>query len=191
MKYKISEYAELHHLSYRTIWNRVKLGALRVERTATNRLWIVDDVPATERKIGIYARVSSSENKANLERQKERLISYCNAKGYQVEKVVVEIGSGLNDKRPKLEKLLLDPTIHLIVVEHSDRLTRFGLNYIEKLLAQQNRSIEILNPPQDEKADLMEDFVSLVTSFAARLYGQRRSKRQTEKLIQELSRFES
>jgi putative resolvase len=191
MKYKISEYAELHHLSYRTIWNRVKLGELRVERTATNRLWIIDEVPATERKIGIYARVSSSENKANLERQKERLISYCNAKGYQVEKVVVEIGSGLNDKRPKLEKLLLDPTIQLIVVEHSDRLTRFGLNYIEKLLAQQNRSIEILNPPQDEKADLMEDFVSLVTSFAARLYGQRRSKRQTEKLIQELSHFES
>jgi putative resolvase len=191
MKYKISEYAELHHLSYRTIWNRVKAGELQVEKTATNRLWIVENIPASEKKIAIYARVSSSENKSNLERQKERLLSYCNAKGYQVEKVVVEIGSGLNDKRPKLEKLLLDPTIQVIVVEHSDRLTRFGLNYIEKLLAQQERCIEILNPPQDEQADLMEDFVSLVTSFAARLYGQRRSKRQTEKLIQELSRPES
>ncbi|MEO0042869.1 MAG: hypothetical protein RL329_2317 [Bacteroidota bacterium] len=190
MKYKISEYAALHHLSYRTIWNRVKLGELRVERTSTNRLFIIDEPPVEERKIGVYARVSSSENKENLERQKDRLVSYCNAKGYKVDKIVTEIGSGLNDQRPKLEKLLLDPKIQVIVVEHSDRLARFGLNYIEKLLAQQNRRIEILNPPQDEKADLMEDFVSLVTSFAARLYGQRRSKRQTEKLIQELSRPE-
>ncbi|MEN9609516.1 MAG: hypothetical protein RLZZ628_330 [Bacteroidota bacterium] len=187
MKYKISEYAALHQLSYRTIWNRVKLGELQVERTSTNRLFIVSDTAIAERKVGIYARVSSSENKENLERQKERLISYCNAKGYQVEKVIIEIGSGLNDKRPKLEKLLLDTNINVIVVEHSDRLARFGLNYIEKLLSQQNRSIEILNPPQDEKADLMEDFVSLVTSFAARLYGQRRSKRQTEKLIASLN----
>jgi putative resolvase len=188
MKYKISEYAKIHQLSYRTIWNRVKAGELQIERTATNRLFVVVDAPKNEPKIGIYARVSSSENPENLERQKERLLSYCNAKGYRVEKVVVEIGSGLNDQRPKLEKLLLDIEIQVIVVEHSDRLTRFGLNYIQKWLGQQHRRVEILNPPGDEKADLMEDFVSLVTSFAARLYGQRRSKRQTEKIIQELSR---
>ncbi len=162
MKYKISEYAKLHQLSYRTIWNRVKSGELQVERTDRNRLFIVEELPKEEAKIGIYARVSSSENKENLERQKDRLVSYCNAKGYRVEKIVVEIGSGLDDKRPKLEKLLLDPTIQVIVVEHADRLTRFGLNYIVKLLALQHRRIEILNPPQDEKADLMEDFVSLV-----------------------------
>ena len=58
--------------------------------------------------VAIYARVSSSENKENLECQKERLISYCNAKGYKVSKIVTEIGSGLNDNRPKLERLLLD-----------------------------------------------------------------------------------
>lgn len=137
--------------------------------------------------VAVYARVSSSENKSNLDTQAERLISYCNAKGYKVEKVVKEIGSGLNDNRQKLEKLLTDETIGIIVVEHKDRLARFGLNYIEKLLGMQGRKIEIVNNMQGEREDLMQDFVSIITSFCARLYGQRRGKRNTEKLIKELS----
>lgn len=66
--------------------------------------------------VGIYARVSSSENKDNLERQKERLENYCAARGYKILRTVTEIGSGLNDKRPKLENLLTDESIKLIVV---------------------------------------------------------------------------
>ena len=98
----------------------------------------------------------------------------------------MEIGSGLNDKRPKLESILLDRTINLIVCEHSDRLARFGLHYIQKLLELDGRKIEIVNPQLNEKEDLMQDFVSIITSFTARLYGHRRTKRQTEKLIKEL-----
>ena len=185
MKIKVSEYAKMKGVSQRTVWRWIKNNELQIEHTHTGRVRILLDVNK-ETKVAVYARVSSTENKDNLERQKDRVVSYCNAKGYKIEKIVAEIGSGLNDNRPKLESLLIDKDIDLIVVEHKDRLARFGTNYIEKLLAVSDRKIEVINPVQDEKEDLMQDFVSLVTSFTARLYGLRRSKRQTEKLIQSL-----
>ena len=136
--------------------------------------------------IVIYTRVSSSENKTNLESQTTRLINYCNAKGYKVDKIVSEIASGLNDKRPKLEKLLKEQNFSKIVVEHKDRLTRFGFNYLEVLLKTNDIEIEVVNPTLDTKEDLIQDFVSIITSFCARIYGQRRSKRATEILINTL-----
>lgn len=82
--------------------------------------------------------------------------------------------------------LLKDSSITKIVVEHSDRFSRFGLNYIENLLQMQGRKIEIINKQSNDRDDLMQDFVSIITSFTARLYWQRRTKRKTEKLIKEL-----
>ena len=105
--------------------------------------------------------------------------------------MITEFGSGLNDKRPKLEKLLLDETITKIVVEHKDRLTRFGFNYIEKLLSRSGIELEVVNNVEGEKEDLIRDFVSVITSFSARIYGQRRSKRKTERLIAELEKNEN
>ena len=78
--------------------------------------------------------------------------------------------------------------ITLIVVEHKDRLARFGLNYIEKLLNIEGRKIEVVNNTSNDKEDLVQDFVSIITSFTARLYGKRRSKRNTEKLIEDLNK---
>jgi putative resolvase len=101
--------------------------------------------------------------------------------------VVKEIGCGVNDARPKLLKLLVDPSVTLIVVEHQDRLTRFGFNYMEQLLKMQGRKIEVINLAENGKEDLVQDFVRIVTSFCARLYGQRRSKRKTERIIAELA----
>lgn len=187
MKYKISEYAKINKVTSRTVWNWIYEGKLQIERTKTNRIIIIED----ENKllnVAIYARVSSSENKNNLEKQKERLINYCCAKGYKISKIVTEIGSGLNDKRPKLENLLKDKSINLIVVEHKDRLTRFGFNYIEQLLNNEDRKIEVVNIEENSKEDLIQDFVSVITSFCARVYGLRRSKRKTKKLIQELEK---
>ena len=85
----------------------------------TNLLLNGTDITTDEQIISI-----TDENKSNLERQKDRLVSYANAKGYQVEKIVTEIGSGLNDNRPKLEKLLIDKTIDVIIVEHKDRCVK-------------------------------------------------------------------
>lgn len=188
MKQKISEYAKKHNVTVRTVWNWINSGKVETERTPSGGWLVVSKKKNKPQNIAIYARVSSSENKDNLERQKNRLLDYCNAKGYKVSKVVTEIGSGLNDKRPKLEKILIDDDITKIVVEHKDRLSRFGLNYIEKLLELDGRDIEYINPVMDEKEDIIQDFVSIITSFTARLYGQRRSKRRAEKLIQELEK---
>jgi DNA invertase Pin-like site-specific DNA recombinase len=75
-----------------------------------------------------------------LEGQAKRLQDYCAAKGYPIAMVVKEIGSGVNETRPELLKLLNDPAVTLIMVEHKDRLTRFGFDYIEQLLKLQDRS---------------------------------------------------
>lgn len=190
-KIKLTTFAKLNDVTPRTIWNWIYKGIVKYERTKTNRVYILiddDENKIKQPNVAIYARVSSAENKNNLDKQKDRLVSYANAKGYKISKIVSEIGSGLNDQRPKLEKLLMDKTIDIIVVEHKDRLARFGTNYIEKLLSLDNRKIEVINPQMNEKDDLMQDFVSIITSFCERLYGKRITKRQTEKLINELNK---
>ena len=172
-------------VKYRAIWNRIQKGQLQTERTESGSLRIVIDENKDVR-VAVYCRVSSSENKDNLERQKERVLNYCAAKGYQVEKVLCEVGSGLNDNRKKLEALLKDVSITKIVVEHSDRFSRFGMNYICELMKLQGREVEVINKQANDRDDLMQDFVSIITSFTARLYGQRRTKRKTEQLIKSL-----
>ena len=189
MRVKLTQYAKMTGVSVRTLWRRINDGSLPIVKSETGRVFVEinDDIKPYKLNVCVYARVSSSENKDNLERQKERLVSYCNAKGYKVSKIITEIGSGLNDERKKLESILMDKSINLIVVEHKDRLARFGLNYIQKLLELDNRKIEIINPQTNDEDDLMQDFVSIITSFTARLYGRRRSKRLTEKIIKEVS----
>ncbi len=190
MKYKISEYARLKRVQYRTVWNWVQAGKVKSERTKTGGVIVIDDGDSekSEIAVAIYCRVSSSENKANLEAQAERLINYANACGYKVAKVIKEIGSGVNDNRPKLIAMLKDPSLNLIIVEHKDRLTRFGFNYIQTLLAMQNRRIDVVNNSESPKDDLIADFTAIITSFCARIYGLRRTKRKTEQLIKELQK---
>ncbi len=108
----------------------------------------------------------------------QRLRDYAAAKGYQVTVEVTEIASGVDDNRPKLNKLLRDPKIGVIVVEHKDRLTRFGWGYIEVLFETTGRRLETIFP-SDTDDDLVDDFVAVITSMAARIYGRRNSKRRT------------
>ena len=100
--------------------------------------------------------------------------------------MVKEIASGVNDSRPKLLALLKDRQATRIVVEHKDRLTRFGFRYLETLLEIQGRTIEVVNVAENDKEDLIADLVAIVYSFTARLYGQRRAKRKTKRIVQEL-----
>lgn len=190
MKYKVSTYAKIHGVTMRTVWNWINKGELEIERTSTGRIRIVVD-ENKEKTIAVYARVSSSENKSNLIAQKDRVVSYCTAKGYKISKVVMEVGSGLNDKRPKLEDLLKDNSIDIIVVEHKDRFSRFGFNFIQTLLNINGRSIEVINQAEDDKEDIMSDLISIITSFCSKVYGLRRSKRRTGKIIEELSKKDS
>ncbi len=111
----------------------------------------------------------------------KRLKEYAAARGYQLTCMVSEVGSGLNDHRPKFLQLLTDASIDVIVVEHRDRGTRFGFTYIEQLLAMQGRRLEVVFP-KDTDDDLVNDFVSIITSMAARIYGRRSSRRKAEQI---------
>jgi putative resolvase len=189
---KLSDYAKKVGVRYETAWRWFKAGTIRGHQLPTSTIIITEDEPtaSTPTRVAIYARVSAAENKPNLNAQADRLVGYCAAKGYQVHTVVKEVGSGVNDSRPKFLKLLADPTITHIIVEHKDRATRFGFRYIETLLTQQGRTIEVVNQAENGKEDLLTDLVAIVSSFAARLYGQRRAKRKTEAIVKELTEGE-
>jgi putative resolvase len=120
-------------------------------RQTESGLIIVDYSPQApsnktqKKRVAIYSRVSSSENKDNLNRQSERLTEYAIANGYQIVRSVKEIGSGLNDHRKQLEALLQQDDYDILLVEHKDRLARFGTNYLDVLLLRLGIKLEIVN----------------------------------------------
>jgi predicted site-specific integrase-resolvase len=187
---KLSEYARQMGVRYETAWRWFRDGKIQGRRIGPRTIIITEgqETPtvAGPQRVAIYARVSSSENKSNLDSQAERLVAYCVARGYQVAKVVKEVGSGINDARPKLLALLADQGIGLIVVEHKDRLTRFGFRYLDTLLTNQGRVIEVVNQAENGAEDLLTDLTAIVYSFCAQLYGQRRARRKTEAIVREL-----
>lgn len=135
---QLSQYAKQQGISYRTALRWFRSGTIKGYQTPSGTILVQEDEPqASYQKTAIYARISSQEHKKNLARQAERLLQYCTVRGYQVAQVVKEIASGLNDSRPKLLSLLKDTSITHIVVEHKDRLTRFGFRYLETLLEAQ------------------------------------------------------
>jgi predicted site-specific integrase-resolvase len=185
---KLSEYAQQIGLTYQTVWRHYKSGKIPypTKQLATGTVLVdyqSDKLIQAKGFAAIYSRVSNAENKDNLDRQAERLISYAIAKGYMVRHVVKETGSGLNDNRKKLAALLVKDDYEILIVEHRDRLARFGTAYLELLLKRSGITLDIVNRVEDKTDDLMTDLVAIITSFAARLYGQRRGKRKTEKII--------
>jgi len=184
---KLSAYAKKIGVSYRTAWNYFREGKLNAYQTHTGTVIVREEDKPSEGKVAVYCRVSSSENKANLESQKKRLLDYSAARGYKVSNVITEVGSGINDTRKQWLSLLQDRSIRLIVVEHKDRLTRFGFHGYRTLLQNEGRDIEVVNEAENGKEDLQQDLVAIITSFCARLYGQRRCKSKTERIIQELA----
>jgi predicted site-specific integrase-resolvase len=187
---KLSDYAKQMGVQYETAWRWFRDGKIQGRRIGPHTIIITEGQEgpreATAQRVAIYTRVSSAENKSNLDSQAERLVAYCAARGYQVAKVVKEVGSGVNDARPKLVALLQDQNIGLIVVEHKDRLTRFGFRYLNTLLTTQGRAIEVVNQTENGTEDLLADLTAIVYSFCARLYGQRRARRKTEVIVREL-----
>lgn len=181
---KLSEYAKKNSISYQTAWSHFKQGLIPNAHKLPTGTIVIDEEKCKDCEYTVvYARVSSSENKSNLDSQAERLIQFCEANGYVVNEVVKECASGLDDERPKLCKILQSKKATRLVVEHKDRLTRFGFNYIKILF--DSCDIIVVNECE-ENQELFEDFVSLVTSFCARIYGRRRSKRKTEQIINAL-----
>ncbi len=190
---KLSDYAKQAGISYQTAWRMWKRGELNAYQLPTGTIIVKTEASeiTSEQVACIYSRVSSAENKSNLDAQAVRLTNFAIAKGYRIYKVVKEVGSGLNDNRKQLAKILVDDSYNILIVEHKDRLARFGTNYLKILLEKTGKKLEIVNEADNGKDELMQDLVSIITSFCARLYGLRRSKRKTEKIIKELTNNEA
>jgi predicted site-specific integrase-resolvase len=142
---------------------------------------LVDPQPESGNDAWVYARVSSYPKKSDLDRQAQRCEDFCRSHGWEIRKVVKEIASGMNDSRPKLMKLL-DGKPRRLVVEHKDRLTRFGFGYFEKLLPMLGCELVVINRDSEERDDLMKDLVAIITSFCCRLYGLRRGQSKAKQI---------
>ena len=107
---KLSEYARKNNIHYQTAWLHWKKGLLNAKQLPTGTIVIEEDIQSnpTQNVCVIYSRVSSSQNRDNLDAQADRLYQYAVAKGYKVYKIIKEVGSGLNDNRPKLINILQD-----------------------------------------------------------------------------------
>jgi len=189
---KLSTWAKKQGISYKTAWRLWSTGKLPLpaEQLATGTIIVKDPEASYEAgpsSVVLYARVSSSEQKQDLDRQLSRLVEYTTSHGLLVKGAIKEIGSGLNGKRTKLLPILRDPDVRTIVVEHKDRLVRFGFEYMEALLAASGRRIIVVDE-SEMKEDLVQDMIDVLTSFYTRLYGRRLAKDRAKKVLKEIEK---
>jgi putative resolvase len=128
--------------------------------------------------VGLYARVLSHDQKADLDRQVARLTGWAADAGGQVVRVEAEVGSGMNGARAKVRRLLADPKVTVVVVEHRDRLGRMNTELVESALAAHGRRLVVLDAGEVDD-DLVGDMVEVLTSLCARLYGRRGAGKQS------------
>ncbi len=161
-----------------------------VEHTPTG-MWLIHDPKYETRSCATpdgsrtvcYARVSSSDQKTDLQRQADRLKAFALAMGVEHPEVVMEVGSGMNDKRRKLNRLLADPGVGTIIVEHRDRLARMNAGLVESALKAQGRRVIVVDDEELDD-DLVRDMTEVLTSFCARLYGRRSARHRAEKALE-------
>lgn len=181
---KLADWARRQGIAYKTAHKWFHQGTLPVPAQQLPSGTILVDETKTEadRQVALYARVSSADQKADLDRQLGRLSSFAADKQLHVVKTAKEVGSGLNGKRPQLLRLLKNPDITAIVVEHRDRLARFGSEYIEAALQATGRELVVVDTSELQD-DLVQDVVAVMTSLCARLYGRRAAKNRAQKAV--------
>ncbi|MGH6815037.1 MAG: IS607 family transposase [Hyphomicrobiaceae bacterium] len=185
---KLSDWARRTGITYKTAHRWFQQGILPVpaEQLPTGTILVYPPAVPQTSGVVLYARVSSADRKADLERQLARLVSYATSTGMAVVQSVTEIGSGLNGHRSRLLKLLRDPAATVIVVEHRDRLVRFGAEYIEAALAATGRRLVVVDEAE-MKDDLVQDMIDILVSFCARLYGRRSAKNRAKRALASLA----
>ena len=183
---KLSEWAKSQGIKYQTafVWFKKRQLPIPAYQTETGTI-IVTPPQTTQMETAAYVRVSSHDQKSDIERQVARITMWGTGNGYAIHHVVTEIGSGLNGHRPKLMKLLADPKYTTIIVKHRDRLMRFGAEYVESALAAQGRKLVVIDPSELNN-DLVEDMIAVLTSFYAKLYGKRSAKNKAKKALQSI-----
>jgi putative resolvase len=151
-------------------------------RLESGTIWVETAQPETSGRTVIYARVSSHGQRADLDRQVARLTQWASLNGHEVGEVVTEVGSGLNGKRPKLRRVLSDPAAGVVVVEHRDRLARFGVEHLEVVLGAHGRRIVVADSGESTD-DLVRDMIDVLTSMCARLYGRRGARNRAMRAV--------
>lgn len=134
-------------------------------------------------QIVVYARVSSADQRPDLDRQVARVTTWATSQGLAVERVVTEVGSALNGHCTKFLSLLRDPAVTTIVVERRDRFARFGAEYVEAALSAQGRRLLVVDPAEVDD-DLVRDMTEILTSLCARLYGRRAAANRARRAIE-------
>lgn len=170
---KLKDWAREQGVSYRAALNWFHAGTLPAPaRQLDTGTILVEPAASPAGRTVAYCRVSSADQRADLDRQAGRVVQGCAARGITLHSAVTEIGSGVNGNRPKLRRLLSDPAATTLVVEHRDRLARFGVEYLEAALAAQSRRVVVLDTSEVDD-DLVRDVTEVLTSMCARLYGRR------------------
>jgi putative resolvase len=181
---KLSEWAARNGVHYQTAWTWAKEGRMPVPvRQTPSGTWLVEE-PASEvsGRVVAYCRVSSADQKQDLDRQVSLVVQSATGLGLPVAEVVTEVGSGLNGRRRKLHRLLSDPRVSVIVVERRDRLARFGVEHLEAALSASGRRLVVLDA-QESTDDLVGEVTEVLTWLCARLYGRRAAKNRAERAV--------
>lgn len=190
---QVREWAKREHLSPYTVWKWCREGTMPVpvEQTPTG-MWLIHDpkyeaTPTTAAgRTVCYARVSSNDQKNDLQRQADRLKAFAFNMGVDAPEVVTEVGSGVDDKRHKLNQLLADTTVTTIIVEHRDRLACMNVGLVESVLEASGRRLIVVDDTELDD-DLVQDITEVLTLFCARLYDRKSAKRRAQQALEALS----
>ena len=189
-------------ISYITLWRWIREGRIKAIRSPSGRYLIprseIERLKGEEKKAEsvravIYARVSSSKQKeqGDLDRQVELLKKYANERGYVIVDIITDVGSGLKEERRGLKKLLkmvADGRVDVVLITYRDRLTRFDYKYLKFFFEKHSVKIEeVLHEEKEPLEELVEDFLSIIVSFAGKIYGKRSHK--VKKLVEHNKRF--
>lgn len=198
MRVGIGEAARILGVSIETVRRWERAGKLKVERTPNgHRRYDVSKLTGRPVRTGVdsrktvaYARVSSHDQKSDLERQKQLLEVFCATNAWTFE-VVSDLGSGMNYHKKGLRKLLqdiVDDKVGRLVITHKDRLLRFGAELVFSICSAKNVEVVIINRGEESsfEEDLAKDVLEIITVFSARLYGSR--SRKNQKLIEGMKR---
>ena len=187
-------------ISYSTLRRWIRDGKIKAVRTPTGRIRIPKseierilgrEVPTKTRCV-IYARVSSTkqEEQGDLQRQVELLKKYAHEHRYEIVEIITDVASGLKENRRglrRLFKLVVNRKVDVVLVTFRDRLTRFGFEYLKYFFKQFGVDIVcILDEKKSPLEEIIEDFISIVVSFAGRIYGMRSHK--VKKLVSMVER---
>jgi predicted site-specific integrase-resolvase len=183
----LKEWAASQGIAYITARRQYAAGTLPVPTYRLGRLIMVGEplaaATADAGQVVVYARVSSADQRVDLDRQVARVTAWATGQKLPVSRVVTEVGSALNGHRKRLLALLRDPAVSTIVVEHRDRFARFGAEYVEAALAAQGRRLLVVDPAEVDD-DLVGDVTEILTSLCARLYGRRAAANRARRAVE-------